>query len=117
MQVENIDRFWDPSANRNIKGPKGNRMGGRGAHLLLWGSALSLYLYFSSYRTDRSHYKAPPPPCAAPAPYREALSIETTCEQPHLRSLEVETKIPDHVPQVKLPLRDHLLYVKTDARR
>ena len=110
MQVENVDRFWDPSTNKNIGGPRGKRFASRTQHVILWTSMITAYLYFTRHRNAAPTYRAPPPPCEAPTPFREVLGHETTSEQPHLRRLEIENNIPSHVPQKKLGLRDFSIH-------
>ena len=106
MQLDQTDKWWDTPLNKRIGGARGNRMASGRVHAVLIGTIFGTYFWLTSHIHETETIKQlPPPPCAPPAPSREALSTTVTTELEYLRRVEVEGKMPEHVPQKRSVVR------------
>eukprot|EP00658_Telonema_sp_P-2_P059347 TRINITY_DN48208_c0_g1_i1.p1 TRINITY_DN48208_c0_g1~~TRINITY_DN48208_c0_g1_i1.p1 ORF type:complete len:109 (+),score=12.94 TRINITY_DN48208_c0_g1_i1:68-394(+) len=95
MQLDQTDKGWDTPLNKRMGSARGNRMASGRVHAVLIASVFGTYFWLTSHIHESESIKhLPPPPCAPPAPSREALSTTvTTVSYTHLRAHET----PEHL--------------------
>lgn len=106
MQLEQTEKWWDTPLNKRIGGARGSRVASPRLHMALIGGLFAAYFWLTSYARETDAIRAlPPPPCPPPPPSREALSSTVTTEIDFLKRVEVEGKMPEHVPQKRSLVR------------
>nr|CCC92799.1 conserved hypothetical protein [Trypanosoma congolense IL3000] len=96
-----LDKWWKSKAHRRIRGARGARFASLKFHILFLGSVIC-FVEWVMRSTD--YYGDPlchiaPPPVPPPPPLATSISYALSREMPHLRGIELETGIPQHLPQ------------------
>lgn len=100
MTVFQLEKWWKRRDHRAIRGARGARFASLGFHGLFIVATVGLIEYVFRSTDDFTAFHFADPPVPPPPPMSKSLSYATTSEMPHLKSLEMERKAPDHVPQI-----------------
>ncbi|CCW67795.1 unnamed protein product [Phytomonas sp. Hart1] len=99
MSYFRTDNWWKRRDHRRIRGARGQRFLSLRMHILFIVSVLSFLEFYMIRSTDIEPYHIAPPPVRPPPPLARSLGYSLTSEMPYLQTLELEDRIPDHVPQ------------------
>lgn len=99
MTVFSLEKWWKRKDHRKIRGARGARFASLKFHAFFLVSIFGLveYVFRSTDTFTARHFVDPPVP--APPPMSKSLGYAVTSEMPHLRRLEVEDRVPAHLPQ------------------
>ncbi|KAK7199325.1 developmentally regulated protein [Novymonas esmeraldas] len=90
MTVFRLEQWWKRKDHRGVRGARGARFATLRFHGVFLVSVVALVEYILRSTDDFTARRIVEPPVPAPPPLPRSLSYSTTCEMPHLRSMELE---------------------------
>lgn len=101
MTIATIPQWWKGKDHRRIRGSRGQRFLSLRVHGVIFAGLWGLFHWtFRHDVGDDAMFTVPAPPgLVVPPPLPRSLAHTTTSEMPHLKSMEIEDRIPEHLPQ------------------